>query len=121
VRRAVGPQPGELPISPYDKDDYWQSSYISLYLPISPYISLYLPISPNQDADYWQRPHHWLAGFRAATHSLLVAFDRRKLHDVIARSEALQDAASAAEVADLWGKLRAARRQAVLSEYLVGA
>ena len=32
---------------------------------------------PNQDADYWQRPHHWLAGFRAATHSLLVAFDRR--------------------------------------------
>ena len=72
---------------------------------------------PNQDRDYWQRPHHWLAGFRASAHSLLVAFDRRKLHDVIARSEELQDAASAAEVADLWGKLRAARRQAVLSEY----
>ena len=36
---------------------------------------------------------------------------------MIARSEALQDAASAAEVADLWGKLRAARRQEVLSEY----
>jgi len=72
---------------------------------------------PNQDKDYWQRPHHWLAGFRASAHSLLVAFDRRKLHDVIARSEELQDAASAAEVADLWGKLRAARRQAVLSEY----
>ena len=61
---------------------------------------------PNQDPAYWERPHHWMAGFRAKSHSLLVAFDRKALHDVIARSHPLRDAASAAEVSDLWGKLR---------------
>lgn len=36
---------------------------------------------PNQEADYWDRAHHWLAGFRAKRPSLLVAFDRHRLHE----------------------------------------
>ena len=31
-----------------------------------------------------------MVGFRASKHSLLAAFDRKKLHDVIARSHVLQ-------------------------------
>ena len=72
---------------------------------------------PNQDPAYWERPHHWMAGFRSKKHSLLVAFDRKALHDVIARSHPLRDAASAAEVSDLWGKLRGCARQSVLNSY----
>ena len=72
---------------------------------------------PNQDEDYWKRPHHWLAGFRAKSHSLLVALDRKALHDVIAKSHSLRTAANAAEVKDLWGKLRSCSKQSVVNAY----
>ena len=72
---------------------------------------------PNQDEDYWNRPHHWLAGFRAKSHSLLVALDRKALHDVIAKSHALRTAANAAEVKDLWSKLRSCSKQSVVNAY----
>lgn len=72
---------------------------------------------PNQPPDYWSQPHHWKAGFRARDHSLLVAFDRRALHDVIASRPALRAASEHAEVSDLWGKLRATKRQAAANVY----
>ena len=72
---------------------------------------------PNEDPDYWQKPHAWRAGFRAKQHSLVVAFDRKKLHDFIARSHELRDAAAAAEVADLWGKLRNCHKQGTRNVY----
>lgn len=34
---------------------------------------------PNEAADYWEKPHTWLTGFRAKDHSRVVAFNRKKL------------------------------------------
>lgn len=72
---------------------------------------------PNEPVDYWDKPHHWKAGFRAKVHSRVVAFDRKRLHDFIARSPHMRDAAGKAEIADLWGKLRASTRQTTRAAY----
>jgi len=61
---------------------------------------------PNEAPDYWEQPHHWRTGFFAKENTRVVAFDRKALHDFIARSDHMRNAAEAAEIADLWGKLR---------------
>lgn len=66
---------------------------------------------PNEEPDYWEKPHYWRTGFRVREACTVVAFDRRRLHDFIARSPQLRDAAEAAEIADLWGKHRACMAQ----------
>lgn len=66
---------------------------------------------PNAPNDYWQQPHHWHTGFRALQPSRVVAFDRKKMHDFIKSSPQMRDAAEAAEIADLWGKLKNSFKQ----------
>ena len=56
-------------------------------------------------------------GFRVKEACTVVAFDRRKLHDFIARSPHMRDAAEAAEIADLWGKHRACMAQGTRNAY----
>ncbi|KAL1522257.1 hypothetical protein AB1Y20_017252 [Prymnesium parvum] len=72
---------------------------------------------PNEPPDYWQQPHHWKTGFRAMVPSRVVSFDRKRLHDFIARSPHMRDAAEAAEIADLWGKLRSSFSQSTRNVY----
>ena len=72
---------------------------------------------PNEAKDYWEQPHHWLVGFHARAGARVVAFDRKRLHDFIARSPHMRDAAEAAEIADLWGKLRNTHAQATRNVY----
>lgn len=73
---------------------------------------------PNEAPDYWEREHRWNAGHRANEHSLVVAFNRKALHDAIAKRPLLRTSAGNAEVSDLWGKLRAAQRQQFANVYV---
>ena len=65
---------------------------------------------PNESPTYWDEPHHWHVGFQVNAGTRLVSFARRPLHDVIASRPNLREAATKAEVSDLWGKLRASMR-----------
>lgn len=66
---------------------------------------------PNAQPDYWEKEHHWHVGFRVRdSGATVVSFARKPLHDAIARRPTLREAATKAEVADLWGKLRASMR-----------
>eukprot|EP00326_Haptolina_ericina_P035879 CAMPEP_0181244848 /NCGR_PEP_ID=MMETSP1096-20121128/43091_1 /TAXON_ID=156174 ORGANISM="Chrysochromulina ericina, Strain CCMP281" /NCGR_SAMPLE_ID=MMETSP1096 /ASSEMBLY_ACC=CAM_ASM_000453 /LENGTH=171 /DNA_ID=CAMNT_0023341449 /DNA_START=1 /DNA_END=516 /DNA_ORIENTATION=+ len=72
---------------------------------------------PNEEPTYWDQPHHWRTGFYAKEDCRVVAFDRKRLHDFIARSPHMRDAAEAAEIADLWGKLRNSFSQGTRNTY----
>mmetsp|Transcript_18971 Transcript_18971/g.44198 ORF Transcript_18971/g.44198 Transcript_18971/m.44198 type:complete len:364 (+) Transcript_18971:81-1172(+) len=63
---------------------------------------------PHQKEDYWEQPHNWLISFQCISEQCrTVAFNRRALHEAFKSSTKMEQAATRAQVSDLWGKLHA--------------
>mmetsp|Transcript_28574 Transcript_28574/g.51935 ORF Transcript_28574/g.51935 Transcript_28574/m.51935 type:complete len:353 (-) Transcript_28574:170-1228(-) len=61
---------------------------------------------PNQSEDYWDKPHNWPVSFKCMSDQCrTVAFTRRALHEAFRGSPKLEQAATRAQISDLWGKL----------------
>jgi len=64
---------------------------------------------PIQSEDYWDKPHNWLISFKCISEKCrTVSFRRRALHEAFRGSAKLEQAATRAQISDLWSKLHAA-------------